>query len=434
MRTSLVVLILVMALPPARLWAAPRTKAQSTVAGVTVEHLQLGVVPRDVVVDSLGGRVGFVGISDAAIARAARRSRLCPQTVRDAEGAPLQLQCRSRRVVAKVVGARVRVTTTQAAPVTTDASAPPAVFYDPVRYGLGGPCPGDTPSARGECAFARGEHIVAASAFRELWPNRDAARGQSGQTGPGYAHAALRLGDLAWIAGDAESAAAWYDRTGAGTFARLAAARLCELAVDCLDGPTERLRFDPWDDGALSDEHARELILRRARAFAFADRLDDSVQLLLASSVRFPDLCADAPSLCRAIAAEALLARDGRDAPAALALSLTIPRPFDGPGAVHLARAVLRHTDRYGAPRFGATVLAAVSAQVKDPELSAHLLMTAEHYLDADDTARADIVIDFAHARRLDRSTRWRTLRNRRGASEVAETVSVNSANTRRSQ
>jgi hypothetical protein len=400
---------------------------------MSVEHVVLPATPTAVVVDSLGGRITLFGIGDAAVARTASRSRICPETVRLAEGAPLQLQCRSRRLVVELRGATLRIRTTLWPPITTDESAPPATVYAPEVYDLGGPCPGDTPSARGECALARGNHVEAARAFREIWTGR----GSNGvavkpdqavetpppvvRTGPAFAHAALRLGDLAWWSGDVDSATGWYDRAGAGVFARIASSRLCELATDCIDGPTDRLRFDPWDLGGLPDPMAREITLRRARALAFLDRLDDSVRLLLASSMRWPDLCDGALPLCRKIAAEALWARRDRDAPEALALSLSISRPFEGPGAVNLARAVLHHTDRLGAPRFGANVLAAVSAQVPRSELAMHLATTATRYLEAGDPVRAGIVIDFASARGLAHHGRWREIRTWRRRLETGD-------------
>jgi hypothetical protein len=390
-------------------------------APISVEHVMLGATPAAVVVDALGARITLTGVGDAVIQRAAKRSRLCPETVRLADGAPLQLQCRSRRLVVEVRGPTLRIRTTQGPPITTDESAPPAAHYAPETYELGGPCPGDTPSARGECALLRGKHVDAAKAFREIW----AGRGLNGvalkpgqavetllpRTGPAFSHAALRLGDLAWWSGDVDSAAGWYDRAGSGVFARIASSRLCELATDCIDGPTDRLRFDPWDLGGLPEPVARELTLRRARALGFLERLDDAVRVLLATSTRWPDVCDDALPLCRKIAAEALWARRDRDAPEALALALSLSRPFEGPGAVNLARAVLHHTDRLGAPLFGANVLAAVSAQVSGRELAMHLATTATHYLEAGDPVRAGIVIEFAVARGLDRHSRWREIR-----------------------
>jgi hypothetical protein len=312
---------------------------------------------------------------------------------------PLLLRCRSRRVVAELNGATLQLRSVQTTPLTTDASRPPKAFYNPEVYSFGGPCPGDTPSSRGECAMARGAVVEAALAFRDAW------RAPEGH----HAHAALRLGDLAWMAGDLESAAGWYDRSGAGVFARLAAARLCELTTACLDGPASRLHFDPWDQTGMPAAMIDESILRRARAYAFANRLDDAVRLLL-SAPRDHSPCESEVVLCRKIATEALHARRGRDAPGALALAMSLAKPFEGEGAVELAREVVAQVDHLGAPVYAASVLAAVTAVVPKSELPSHLASTAEHYLAADDIVRADIVIAFARSRGLQKGKRWQAI------------------------
>jgi len=384
-------------------------------AGESIEHVQLDSAPKSVVIDSLAGRIGLVGVPDSVVIKAASRSTLCPKTERRAEGARLELLCKSRRLVVELEGKTLRLRMTRAAPITADASRAPKTFYDPGVYNLGGACPGDTPSSRGECALQQGQYVEAALALREAWTTQNDR----------HAHAALRLGDLAWQAGDLESAAGWYDKAGAGPFARVAAARLCELTAGCLDGPMDRLHFNAWDTGALPTQLADEIVLRRARALAFADRLDDSVRFLLSVTTSKHAPCAAAPALCRSIATEALRARAGKDAPTAMALALSLPTPFEGEGALDLARAVVVHTDRLGAPVYGASVLAAVTALVPKPELGDHLARTAEHYLAADDTVRADIVIGFARSRGHATNKRWQAIAAKRRAIEAMTTTTT---------
>ncbi len=370
--------------------------AAAVAHGESLEHVTLSSAPRDVIVDSLGGRIAFVGLSDRAIIAAAKKSTLCPKTARRAEGGRLELVCTSRRLVVDVSGRTLRLRVRSVAPITTDTSRPPAIFYDPVVNDLGGPCPGTTSSSRAECALQQGKLVQAALDLRAAFAAVDGA----------HAYAALRLGDLAWLADDLESAANWYDKAGAGPFARVAASRLCELTPGCVQGPSARLQFNAWDTGALPAVFADEITLRRARALAFADGLDDAVRVLAKRS----SSCARAMALCREIATEALRARRGRDAPEALAFAIALPSAFEGEGALELARVVVEHTQRLAAPVYSASVLAAVSAVVPTPELSAHLAQTATLYLDADDDVRADIVIGFAKSRGFTSTVRWQKI------------------------
>jgi len=366
----------------------------------SIEHLKLDSAPTGIDVDHLAGRIALLGVKENVVVRAAARSALCPKTGRRFEGARLELLCNSRQMTVTLKGQTLRLRTMRRAPITTDGSRSPEVVYDPVRFGLGGPCPGDTPSSRGECALARGALVEAALALREAWSSRNEH----------YAHAALRLGDLAWMSGDVESAAGWYDRAGAGPFARLAGARLCELTVNCIDGAIERLHFNPWDTAGLPTDIADEILLRRVRAYAFAGRFDDSMRLLMSKTTPEHSPCTLALPLCRRLVAEALRVRANRDAPMALALALGLPQPFDGDGGLELARAVVTQTDHLGAPTYSASVLAAVSAQVPREELPSHLAATAERYIAAADTVRADIVIDFARSRGHQRTRRWQDI------------------------
>jgi hypothetical protein len=384
--------------------------ANGGIEAASVENFVLKVKPRAIVVDTMGGRITLVGVPDKVVQQLAAQSVVCPTTEQFVDGGPLVLRCRSRRIVAELKGGSLRVRTVQTTPLTTDASRGPKAFYNPEAYGLGGPCPGDTASSRGECAMARGAVVEAALAFRDAW------RAPEGH----HAHAALRLGDLAWLAGDLESAAGWYDRSGAGVFARLAAARLCELTTACLDGPAGRMHFDPWNQTGMPATMIDESVLRRARALAFANRLDDAVRVLLSASSRDHSPCESEVVLCRKIATEALHARRGRDAPGALALAMSLQKPFEGEGAVDLAREVVAHVDYLGAPVYAASVLAAVTAIVPKTELPAHLAATAEHYLAAADVVRADIVIAFARSRGLQKGKRWQAIATLRRAVEAS--------------
>lgn len=382
-------------------------------AGESVEHIPLRVKPSAVVVDSLAGRIALVGVPDSVVEKAAKQSSICTKADRRAEGARLELACASRRLQVEVLSTGLRIRSMSTAPLTSDASRIPAIFYDPVVYGLGGACPGDTTSSRGECAYAEGKLVQAAIELRTAFNDI------SGAEGGGHAHAALRLGDLAWQAGDVESAANWYDKAGAGPFARIAASRLCELTPGCVDGPTSRLHFDAWDTGALPSAMVDEIVLRRARALAFAGRLDDATKHLLKN---LPS-CAAAPALCRAVAAEALWSRVGRDAPEALALAVSVPAPFEGEGALNLARAVVATTTRLGASMYAAGVLAAVSGVVPSAELPGHLRQTATLFVDGGDEVRADVVIGFAKSRGYTKGKGWAEILKRFAALKAGEPV-----------
>ena len=402
--------------------------------------------PKAVVVDTLSARIRLVGWSGAQVRALAQKSTLCNQ-VTVVEGTTL-LSCSNRRLTAALDAKGLTFRAMPSPPMTTDASHPPLLHYEPVRFGLGGPCPGDTPSSRGECAFV--SHLE--RQFAEFSPTGPSPKvvqrkeilgtKQPKQKfeGPELAaaavelrvafdgavhrgHAAVRLGDLSWLGGDTEAAARWYEQAGPGVFGRLAASRLAEL-FSYLDGPTPRLPFDPFDDAGLDPDICAEIALRRARAYAFADRMIDAVHLLVS---RGPQTCDMQPALCRKIAAIALRSPDQQmraitslplsvEPAEALTLALTIPSAFDGEGAIELADAVAEHTKRMGAPLFAANVLAATSSQVAPAVLDNWLLRCAELYVEANDAARARAVLSFANSRRFTNGknqNRWRAIRNR---------------------
>lgn len=358
-----------------------------------VEQQALPAVPRAVVVDALLARVELQGLTPAQVKLVAKKSTICPRTV--ISGSRTLLSCTSRKLTAVVDKSALTLRTTRG---PADVYAPVVSYVDV----LGGACPGKDAAARAECAFVDGRTFDAALELKDEYTHDHEHRG----------HASLRLGDLAWRAGDVEAAARWYDNAGPGPFGRLAATRLCEL-LNCLDGPSERIPFDTFDDGGLPASIKGELTLRRARALAASSRLDDAVRLLVPAT---STACGLAPALCRKIATAALLERSGRDAAEALAVALQIPSAFDGEGAVDLAAAVVDHTDRLGAPLFTANVLAATSSQVEPAVLDAWILRSAERYLDAADDARAQAVLAFAKSRGFTagkNAVRWRAARIR---------------------
>jgi hypothetical protein len=369
--------------------------AAATPAPELVERQVLPQVPRAVVVDALLGRVELTGLTKAQVEALAKRSALCPRT--ETHGTRSALLCTTRSLTAVVDGTNLVLRTAR---YPTDGLTPDVAYTDKV-FGLGtGSCPGDTPSLRGECAFVAGDVLTAALELKTAYK----------VGGPFSGHAAVRLGDLAWKAKDAEAAAHWYNRAGAGLFGRIAATRLCEL-IGCLDGPSDRMTFDAFDDTALPKGVQAEFLLRRTRALYVAGRTDDAVRALS----RWPESCRYAATLCRKIATGALRERQGRDAPEALALALRIPNAFDGAGAADLAAVVVPFTDRLAAPLFGANVLAATSSQVDDAELDAWILQSAERYVLAGDAARGDAVLSFAKSRGFvagRERARWRAVTN----------------------
>jgi hypothetical protein len=332
-------------------------------------------VPRDAAV--IGGRV-------AALAGA-----LCKNVVVKADR--VELGCRSRRVDAALTreGGQLylELYELRGLPWRTGTDGPPRVHYAPELVGAGGPCPGTTPAGRGECAFAEGKWLDAAQHFRTALGT------------PEKPFAFVRLGDLALIAADPATAIGWYQRAGyIGPFGRMATARLCELNAVCF---RERPSLDSYPRD-LPRPLADDLLLRRARVFAFLGETGKSMNVFAERFASHPDktLCRGGGlELCRRLVLTGLRQARGRDSELGLEVYLGLPDRDRGALAVDLAQAAAEAAARLGAPIFGANLLSVVVPEVPVDGLGDHLARTAELYLAGRDSLRARVIVEFAESR-----------------------------------
>ncbi|MEO7669805.1 MAG: hypothetical protein ABIW57_10735 [Polyangia bacterium] len=351
---------------------------------------------------------------------------LCPQVA--LKYGVVELTCRSARIETQLTHERnetyLDINELRGLPWRPGPDAPPAYHYDPWRVGLGQSCPGKSPAARGECELKGGHLLEAAGHFRQAL---DTTARQM---------ACVRLGDLAIATGDPITAAGWYRRAGSfGMFGRVADARLCELDGRCLTTTQQVLRA--FDTTGMPEPLRAETTIRAARAEAYAGRLPSAAQVI-ARQVKAhgaASVCReDGELLCRRILIAAMRAADAAVNPRWLASGGTggsggsegksgTPKkpPLEGPEreyleqlvetylalvgwdkgpmAVDLAQAAAPLASRLGAPAFGGNLLAAMAPQVPDAQLSDHLLLAAETFLDGDNWARARIVVEYAQSR-----------------------------------
>ena len=205
----------------------------------------------------------------------------------------------------------------------------------------------------------------------------------------GPSAAPLRAGDAALAGGDPSLAlAALHEAGHTGPCGRLATERICELeGGDCLRLPVV------FDRSGFASVLLQDLVLREARARAISGHHFDAVEPLL----RFGKTGCGTSALCRHILVAVL--REAPQAKTADALALALSLPGKGPYSVELARAEADTSALLGAPRTGASLLAAITAQVTAADLPEHLLRTAELYKAARDPAHAAAVTDFARTR-----------------------------------
>lgn len=358
-------------------------------SSISWERLRLPPGEVELEVDSLGARLALTptkGTSTAlAAAFRARPSTLCPRaTVEDGK---LLLRCRSRRIEAKLRqerGARfLDLHEVRGLPIDGSFADEPRIFWDPVKLHLGGPCPGDTAFARGECALRSGHDEDAAIEF-------EAARSDPRAAGA----AALRLGDLAARQGDRALAAEHYGKAGhLGFWGRLGTARICELLGNCLGTRDEARIFDPV---GMPEPLRIELVLRHARALAFRDEHAAACRLLAAEG----NACKLGENLCGRIALEAMRADLPADRAEGLSLFVSLENRTTSPLAFELSAAAAEVAAAAGAPLFAANTLSVTVDFAPKRRLAGHLLRMAQLYLDAQDPVRAEVVADFA-ARRL---------------------------------
>jgi hypothetical protein len=219
----------------------------------------------------------------------------------------------------------------------------------------------------------------------------------------GPSAAPLRAGDAELAGGDPSMAlAAFRDAGHYGPCGRLATERICELGGgDCMRQPVT------FDRSGFSGTILRDLLLREARVRALTGHPFEAVEPLLKLGQAG---CAE-NALCRHILVKVL--RELPQPATADALAFALSLPVKGPYAVELTRAEADTSAALGAPRTGATLLAAITGQVSAAELPEHLLRTAELYKAAGDAAHAAAVTEFARTRLPSdsfASARWRAV------------------------
>ena len=104
----------------------------------------------------------------------------------------------------------------------------------------------------------------------------------------------------------------------------------------------------------------------------------------------------------------------------ALEVYLSLPIWDHGLLATELSEAAADLASHIGAPVFGGNILAAVAPGVGIAMLPAHLLRTAELYLDGDEIARARLVLEYARTRIGKRMTGRLSALERKLAARVA--------------
>jgi hypothetical protein len=410
--------------------AKPKDQPQGVrlTISATTERIPLSKLrgPATLTVDAMARRIQLVPSKKDNVTAIATKIRahigmLCPAVM--VVNGTVELGCRSRQVEAQITtegpNSYLDINELRGLPWRPGPDAPPTYHYDPFRVGLGQSCPGRTPVVKGECLFKQGDQLQAAMQFR-------AALDTSGRQ-----LACIRLGDLAVASGDPSTAAGWYRRAGAfGVFGRIADGRLCELDGRCLDSTANVLRA--FDANGMPEPVRAEMMLRAARAEAYAGRVSSAARLIAKQSREhgMPSICREGGELlCRRLLLEAMReASTSALTPAALAgprhklaeltsspeaherarreyyeelleAYLNIPSWEKGPLAVEMAQAAAPLAVRMGATGFAGNLLASLAPAVPDAQLSEHLLQAAETFLRGQNWPRARLVAEYARSR-----------------------------------
>ncbi len=320
---------------------------------------------------------------------AAAGSRLCPRTLVDRN--TVIIQCVTRRLDGALISEKgnlfLEIYELRGVPWRGDENRID-VFYSPLDFHFGDGCPGNTPVARGECAYRAGQYTVAAVEFRRAL----AAEGRR--------VAAVRLGDIALRNQDPVAAAGWYQAAGrVGGFGRLAAARLCELSGTCLG--KQRPYF--FDSTALAEPLHTEMLLRAARVAAYLGELPQAM-LALRQAIDAAHGGCDGSTLlfCRELLLKVLEEPGKNGAVEALDTYLALPGRLEGPLAFTLVRAAAQKAAELGARVFAGNLMAASAQAVEATSpglLGEFLLRTVEFYLAGAERTRARVVAEFAETR-----------------------------------
>lgn len=317
---------------------------------------------------------------------------ICPKMEKTKK--QIVLKCKTRQLGGKLTrkgkSRYLDVLKLRGIPFTKDDSAVPFVFFDPMRLDIGGPCPGDNSISRAECALRAKNYKKAKRYYRRALNGLDREI------------AALRLGDLALFSGKTIEAAGWYKRVGrTGPYARLAAARMCEIQGTCFDPLRPGKRYDPLDPVALPEPLYTEIVLRRARAYTLINQPTMGARILVEATedTEHDRPCDYALLLCQRIAIEALKTKGAEAIAEGLALYSMLPLSKDKDKNYRFATLAATRATEMGAPQYAANILAAVTGHVPQDALPSHLALTAKLYLDGGDTARAFVVLRYVKTR-----------------------------------
>ena len=396
--------------PVAGVAKAVKTATTSPTLITTVVAAERIALPKlrgtvDLEVDPLGAQIHLTAPRDLGAVAAkvsASLGNICPRW--EVSGSRVVLKCRSKRLAANLAsdGARRYLDIHELRGLPREGREQRLdLFYDPVRVGLGGPCPGRSPAARGECALRDGQLAEAELQWRLGVESHDRT------------FSALRLGDLAARRNDFSAAALMWSRAGSnGPFGRLAVARLCELRGDCLASDTGHL----FDAGEIFEPVRTELALRGARVDAFAGRTPQVLRRLseIIARPQAGGCVTIGQEFCRRVMLHALEDRGADGGKAALEVYLRLPARTEGAYVVEMARAAAARAAEIGAPVFAANLLASVAGSVRPDESPEHLLRTAEFYLRGNDQPRAQLLLEYAETRLGPRQlagTRWAAVR-----------------------
>ena len=360
----------------------------------TVQHVplppQLGKVLVDV--DGIGASITLLTGNPNLLIRTLNQytsgASICVDI--EAQKNHVRLKCRTRRLEAKVISSKKRrlleIREVRGVPWSGQHDPPPYPFY-PMTFvnAEEEPCPGKSPVMQAECLLFEGKLQDAIDSYREsydtLW----------------VGWSAFRLGDMAYRNGEGAKAAGWYLRVPQNSpFARLAKARLCEMVGDCFDKDQDRLNV--FSTLGVPEPMRSEIELRHWRVMAY---LGQSSEAAVALSKRIvdemrPKTCMSTAALCRRIIMAGFDRADEEQKIQLLRGYISLPNINSGALAWPAARKAAKTATAIGAPSFAAKILAAVTQEVPNDELEDHLLDVAHLFVLGGDTARADVILEYA--------------------------------------
>ena len=315
----------------------------------------------------------------------------------------IELTCRTRRfdaqVTTKAGGTYLDINELRGLPWRPGPDAPVSYHFEPWRSGLGQTCPAISGAARGECLLKEGHVLEAAMHFR------------SALESIGRQAACVRLGDMALGIGDPNVAMGWYLRAGTvGPFGRIAMSRICELNGECLE-TTESL-LETFDPTGLPEPLRAEIMMRSVRAEVYMGRSEAAIDMLFKQTRAqgLPSVCRDnGEPMCRKVILTALVEAGAKTAERTAAdtahdddlveLYLSLPTWEKGPLAVELGQAAAPIIARLGAPMFAGNLLSVLAPEVPVSMLSDHLVLSAEIFIQGQNWARAELVVEYAQTR-----------------------------------